>query len=74
VSKGHSVKADPGKVCVVDSIPQCDFCSDGTPGPYDFKTVYGPWAHGCKAHWMQLRISANLGVGIAQLWVLGESD
>jgi hypothetical protein len=70
VSDGHSIKADPGKVCIVESIPQCDFCGDGTPGPYDFKTIHGPWAHGCKYHWMQFRTYPALGVGKGQLWVL----
>jgi hypothetical protein len=63
--------AVPGKVCVVDRIPDCDFCAqDGRtfPGPYDFRTVGGSWAHGCDRHWRQHRAEEGLGVGKAQLW------
>lgn len=62
-------RPEPGKVVVVGSIPGCDFCLNGTPGPFDFKTTFGPWAHGCEAHWMQYRASARLGVGQGQRWI-----
>jgi hypothetical protein len=61
-------KPEPGKVCVVPSIPPCNFCQDGTPGPYDFATIYGPWANGCPRHWAQLRVGP-LGVGSGQFWI-----
>lgn len=61
---------EPGKVVVVSTIPGCNFCADGTPGPYDFRTVAGPWANGCEIHWLQYRAEPELGVGKAQLWVL----
>lgn len=61
---------EPGKVVEVSAIPDCNFCQDGTPGPYDFATVFGPWANGCEAHWKQHRAAPGLGVGMAQLWVL----
>lgn len=63
------IRPEKGKVVVVPRIPPCDFCQDGTLGPYDFATVFGGWAHGCKAHWEQYRASANLGVGTGQLWI-----
>lgn len=28
--------------------PRCDFCSE--PAVYDGKTIMGPWAHMCEAH------------------------
>ncbi len=59
----------PGEVVEVESIPACDFCGDGTPGPYDFRTKLGPWANGCERHWIEMRAEPGLGVGIAQLWI-----
>lgn len=62
---------------VVDAIPDCDFCrreEEKVPGPYDFKTVMGPWAHGCERHWMEFRASETLGTGKGQLWVLRGSE
>lgn len=56
-----------GEVVLVDRLPQCDFCSK--PGPYDFALRGGGWAHGCEAHWKQLRAASTLGVGKAQLWI-----
>lgn len=58
-----------GEICLVGHIPACDFCRDGTPGPYDFKTTMGPWAHGCERHWEKCRAAARLGVGLGQLWI-----
>lgn len=65
------IKPEPGKVCVVSAIPACNFCQDGTPGPYDFATTLGPWANGCEAHWKQYRVGP-LGVGSGQLWITEE--
>lgn len=62
----------PGEVVVVERIPECDFCSDGTPGPYDFATRMGPWAHGCEDHWRLYSASPTLGVGMGQLWIKRE--
>lgn len=59
----------PGVVCVVEAIPDCNFCQDGTPGPYDFATRMGPWANGCEAHWKEHRAAPDLGVGKGQLWI-----
>jgi hypothetical protein len=61
-------RPEPGKIVVVPRIPECNFCTDGTPGPYDFKTQMGPWANGCEAHWEQYR-TGLLGVGSGQLWI-----
>ena len=62
-------KLVPHEVILVSSIPACNFCQDGTPGPYDFKTYMGPWANGCEKHWKQMRASGQLGTGHGQLWV-----
>lgn len=60
----------PHEVILVDSIPACDFCYDPPdPGPYDFKTKMGPWAHGCKMHYELYRAYTTLGTGKGQLWV-----
>lgn len=67
-----NVKPEPGKVVVVAEIPACNFCTDGTPGPYDFATTMGPWANGCERHWEMYRASPTLGVGSGQLWVTEE--
>lgn len=60
-----------GKVVVVGSIPDCVFCQDGTPGPYDFATRMGPWANGCEAHWQAYRVGP-LGTGSGQLWITAD--
>ncbi len=60
---------EPGKVVEVTHIPDCDFCSDGTLGPYDFRTKMGPWANGCENHWKEHRAHPLLGVGHGQLWI-----
>ena len=64
----------PGEVVAVERIPDCNFCEDGTPGPYDFATKYGPWANGCERHWRQHRAASTLGVGKGQLWVVLPRD
>jgi len=62
-------RPEKGKVVVVGSIPECNFCQDGTPGMYDFATRMGPWANGCEKHWKQFRANTNLGTGMGQLWI-----
>ena len=62
------MKEIPHKVIRVHSIPACDFCQNGTPGPYDFKTNQGPWAHGCQKHWVEHRACVWLGLGWGQYW------
>jgi len=62
-------KPKPGVICVVPSIPSCNFCNDGTPGPYDFATRMGPWANGCERHWKQHRANPKLATGSGQLWI-----
>jgi hypothetical protein len=66
------IEPKPGEVVVVSEIPDCNFCQDGTPGPYDFATKQCPWANGCADHWKQYRASETLGVGKGQLWILPE--
>jgi hypothetical protein len=61
-------RPEKGKIVVVPRIPECNFCQDGTPGPYDFATVMGPWANACERHWRQYRVG-DLGVGTGQLWI-----
>lgn len=65
------MRPEKGKCVVVERIPDCDFCMDGTPGPYDFATKMGPWAHGCDEHWERYRVGP-LGVGSGQLWITKE--
>jgi hypothetical protein len=60
-------KPERGKVVVVPSIPQCDFCTD--PGIYDFKSTFGPWAHGCEVHYHDHAQYSELGEGKGQLWI-----
>jgi hypothetical protein len=72
------LKPEPGVVVVVTNIPPCQFCAppvDGgppEPGPYDFRTRWGPWANGCEAHWRLYRAEEELGVGKGQLWITEE--
>jgi hypothetical protein len=65
-------KLVPHEVILVSSIPACDFCKDGTPGPYDYKTYMGPWAHGCEDHYNQYSLEPGLGTGKGQLWVTAD--
>jgi hypothetical protein len=62
-----TIKLIPHEVILVDEIPKCDFCDD--PGPYDFKSDVGPWAHGCGKHWRRHGAYSELGTGKGQLWV-----
>lgn len=58
-----------GEIVIVGSIPGCNFCQDGTAGPFDFKTKMGPWANGCERHYLTYRAATGLGVGKAQRWI-----
>jgi hypothetical protein len=62
------LKPKPGEVKVVDRIPNCDF-NCPKPGPYDFATKFGPWAHGCADHYEANKASEGLGVAKAQIWI-----
>lgn len=62
----------PHEVIEVTRIPSCNFCKDGTPGPYDFATSMGPWANGCEEHWKQYRATESLGTGKGQLWITAD--
>jgi len=62
----NKYKPEKGKIVVVSSIPQCNFCDK--PGPYDFATQMGPWTNGCEQHWQQYRVGP-LGTGSGQLWI-----
>jgi hypothetical protein len=64
----------PGKVSLVDTVPDCDFCNqegESTLGPFDFATRLhaGSWASGCELHYRLYRASPGLGVGKAQIWI-----
>lgn len=52
----------------VPALPKCNFCSQ--KAGYDFKTLAGPWAYGCEAHYTQFRAYNILGAGRAQQLVL----
>jgi hypothetical protein len=69
VTTAAKYKPKRGEIVVVPSIPPCNFCKDGTLGPYDFATRMGPWANGCEQHWKTYRASMHLGVGSGQLWI-----
>ena len=48
----------------VSSLPQCNFGPE--QAEYDFKTVFGPWAYGCREHYEALRQFPELGTGKGQ--------
>ena len=58
----------------IDSPQYCDFCKDGgdpkvkVEAQYDAKTVMGPWAYMCQAHYTQY--GDGLGLGFGQRLVL----
>ncbi|ALY10885.1 hypothetical protein WILDE_104 [Arthrobacter phage Wilde] len=62
-------------IAYVASLPDCDFCKhdDGVskPAEYDAKTIYGPWANMCGAHFVE-RGTGTLGTGYGQQLVVGE--
>lgn len=47
----------------VAKYPACDMCVDGTEAHYDGKTVYGPWAYMCDAHFCKEGVGVGLGYG-----------
>lgn len=59
-------------------IPDCDICLSESPGQkpnpaeYDAKTVYGPWAYMCMAHWLT-HSTGRLGTGYGQRLILEQS-
>ena len=69
VAATKKYKPKAGQIVVVPSIPDCNFCENGTPGPYDFATRMGPWANGCEKHWRQYAARPVLGTGSGQLWI-----
>lgn len=48
---------------LVDELPPCDLCRDGTPAAYDAKTRGGPWAYLCESHMTTRGMGVGLGVG-----------
>jgi hypothetical protein len=58
------LQAKPGEVVAVKSLPKCNFCE--AAAEYDFATRMGPWAYGCKKHYLANRLHVLLGVGMAQ--------
>jgi hypothetical protein len=69
---GSIIETVEHEIIFVSHVPNCDFCNQegkSTPGPYDFKTRYGPWGHGCEAHWKLYRAFDSLGTGNGQIWI-----
>ena len=59
-------RAAAGTVARVDRIPPCDICREQgrqRPAQYDGKTVWGPWAYMCEAHWRRYGVGLGLGKG-----------
>lgn len=68
------METSPGTTVAVTAIPDCNFCGNGTPGPYDFRTTFGgSWANGCETCWVKYRAHPTLGVGHGQLWMKEEA-
>jgi hypothetical protein len=63
-----------GNVARVHRLPACDFCKETAgverPARYDFATMFGPWAYGCRDHYETHRRFRDLGTGKAQLLVV----
>jgi hypothetical protein len=59
----------------VPELPPCDFCviddDKITPAEYDGKTVTGPWAYMCGAHYS--KYGMGLGTGVGQRLILKET-
>lgn len=51
----------------VPELPPCDFCKIDDdkiiPAEYDGKTVMGPWAYMCGAHYSKYGMGLGTGVG-----------
>lgn len=69
----------------VSKLPPCDICTYGAPGfeqpkapmgtelaHYDGKTVFGPWANMCEAHFQTY--GTGLGTGRGQELIVPGSD
>lgn len=59
-----------GTSVAVSEIPDCDFCKEAnkqTPAHVDGKTVMGPWAYMCAAHYK--RYGVGLGTGKGQILI-----
>lgn len=54
---------EPHTQVEVERIPPCDLCDDGTPAAVDGKTIHGPWANMCEAHFERFGIGLGLGRG-----------
>jgi len=70
--------AIPGFLCIVDEMPDCEFCwiENGhiSEGNYDFLVRGGGWAKGCEQHWLMYRAYPELGVGKGQYWLARKED
>ena len=56
---------------IVAELPQCNFCEEQgyeVTARYDAKTVQGPWAYMCGAHFIVF--GTGLGLGIGQRLIL----
>jgi hypothetical protein len=57
-------------VAEVVTIPPCDYCGlvgAEKPAEYDAKTKFnGVWAWMCEKHWIENRVTEELGLGIGQ--------
>jgi hypothetical protein len=61
----------------VATLPECDIHHYdmnvlGVPAEYDAPTKRGPWASMCESCWQANRVSADLGTGKGQKYVVGE--
>lgn len=59
-----------GDSTVILTPKKCDFC--GGTASYDAKTLMGPWANMCEAHWRTHGIG-RLGTGYGQRLILRTS-
>lgn len=69
------MKAQAGKIRLIEVRPPCDFQGQGgcpTPAEYEFKSWLGPWVFGCERHYYAHRAYDDLGFGKAQLLITRE--
>jgi hypothetical protein len=68
--------ARTGTEVEVTQLPSCDFCKidehKTVPAKYDGKTVLGPWAYMCGAHYSKFGL--GLGTGVGQRLILVKKD
>lgn len=62
-------KRVPGVIAVVGELPDCNFCEDGPPARYDFRTQQGSWANACHLHFCKNAATLRLGLGQGQYLV-----